>query len=143
MSACVGVVFTHDPRCDDGPCSAPQEKSPPRRRSPPAFAQRLTRCPVWGRGGSALCELQIYVSKRAADPTEGTVPLPLTSFGHSLCPQSPRESPGVLSGIRAGPGHSSQDLSQDLRKAGTRDPQAAPGPRPLLTHHLTLLPLVH
>lgn len=61
------------------PAQSLQKKSPPRRRGLLASAQHLANCPVWGRGGSALCELQVYMSRRAADPTEGTVPLPLTS----------------------------------------------------------------
>lgn len=34
VSACVGVVFTHHPRCDDGPCSAPPEEEPTQKKEP-------------------------------------------------------------------------------------------------------------
>ena len=55
VSACVGVVFTHHPRCDDGPCPAPPEEEPAQKKEPAGICSAPYKLP-WLGGRRDLCE---------------------------------------------------------------------------------------
>lgn len=55
VSAWVGVVFTDNPRCDDGPCPAPPEEEPAQKKEPAGICSAPYKLPWLGERRD-LCE---------------------------------------------------------------------------------------